>query len=233
MTTQAISARGLLRETFAVFRPIYFPLLVITSLTYIFLLVITSLSLVLNLLNSTRIFGSTSVPLNVIYWFCIMPFLSGASFFYTYRSLSGNTVNLKEAFKQANRNIAQLILGWLLFIIIFCTGFILLIIPGLYLLYRLVFVLYAIAIENCSAIEGLRRSWELTKGRWWLIFRSNLLLSVVLFMPVVLVILLVDPTGKSMLAQIVSGVMGFLISPFMSINFVLLYMRLKDRAANL
>jgi membrane-anchored glycerophosphoryl diester phosphodiesterase (GDPDase) len=129
--------------------------------------------------------------------------------------------------------LLQLILGWFLFIIILFVGFIALIIPGVYLPNRLVFVLYAIAIENCSATEGLRRSWELTKGRWWLISRSSLLLSFVLFMPVVLVILLVDPTGKSMLAQIVSGVMGFLIGPFMGINFVLLYMRLKDRAANI
>ncbi len=214
MTTQAISARGLWRETFTVFDPIYVPLLVITSP-----------NLTLELLNSIGLFGSKQVVLDVIYLFFITPLLSGASFFYTYRSLSGNAVNVEEAFKQANRNIVQLIVGCFLYIAIFYTGLILLIIPGIYLGYRLVFVLYAIALENSLAIEGLSSSWKLTKGHWWLIFRCGI--------PIILVIFLIYPTGKSILVQIVSGIIQFLIMPFIEINFVLLYMRLKDIAANI
>jgi membrane-anchored glycerophosphoryl diester phosphodiesterase (GDPDase) len=218
MTTQAIGARILLRETFAVFRPLYVPLLLISSP-----------GLILNFLNGIESLQSIVGVLDIIYSLSILPFLSGASIFYTYRSLSGNTVSVGEAFKQANRKLLQLILGWLLYILIFLTGLIALIIPGIYLPNRLIFLLYAIAIENCSATEGLSRSWELTKGRWWLIFRSSFLLSIVAFIPGVLVTLLAYPTGK---AQLVSGIVGFLIGPFFAINFVLLYMRLSDRPKN-
>ncbi len=218
MTTQAISARGLLRETFAVFPSMY-----------VSMLMINFPDLTLSLLNSINILGSQEDVLNVIYLFCITPLLSGACSFYAYRSLSGNTVSVEEAFKQANRNIIQLILVFFLYLFIVGTGLILLIIPGVYLLYRLAFSVYPIVLENSLAIEGLSRSWELTKGWWWLIFRCGLLWWIIFFIPFVLVGILV----KSVFFELATGVITFLIMPFIEINFVLLYKRLKDRAANI
>ncbi|MDF0552127.1 hypothetical protein [Kamptonema sp. UHCC 0994] len=122
------------------------------------------------------------------------------------------------------RETFTLIVGSFLSLVIFYTGIILLILPVLYLAYRQEFVLCTIVMENGLTIEGLSSSWKLIKGYWWLIFRCGI--------PLLLVIFLTYPTGKSILVQIVSGIIQFLIMPFFIINFVLLYMRLGDRAAN-
>ena len=70
---------------------------------------------------------------------------------------------------------------------IFLGLILLVIIPGLYLWYRLIFSPYATVIDNSSILESLNSSWKLTEGRWWLVFRSNLLISFVVFVPILLI----------------------------------------------
>jgi membrane-anchored glycerophosphoryl diester phosphodiesterase (GDPDase) len=222
MIAQRISAINLLRETFAAIGSLYATLLIMSSP-----------GLIIAVLNAFGTLGSAGVALNVIYWFCAVPFLSGALTFYIYRSLTRNQVTVGEAFKQANRRLLQLILVNIMFGLLVLTGFIVLIIPGFYVLYRLIFSFYATVIDNTSALDSLSSSWELTKGRWWLVFRSTFLLSFVVFVPIVLISLLIDPTGKSLASQLVSSVFGFLVGPLMGVYFVLLYLRLRDSAATM
>ena len=71
MTAPPISARSLLRETFATTGPLYAPLLIINSPSLIFAAI-----------NS--FFGkldSAGVAVNIIYSFVAIPFLSGAMIF--------------------------------------------------------------------------------------------------------------------------------------------------------
>jgi hypothetical protein len=100
MTAQRISARNLLEETSAAIDSLYKSLLIISSP-----------ALIIAVLNTFGTLGSPSVALNVIYWFCVDPFLLGAKTFYTYRNLAGNQVTVNEAFNQANRRLLQLILA--------------------------------------------------------------------------------------------------------------------------
>jgi membrane-anchored glycerophosphoryl diester phosphodiesterase (GDPDase) len=222
MTSQRISARNLLQETFTVIGSLYATLLIMSSP-----------ALIIAVLNAFGTLGSAGVALNTIYWFCAVPFLSGAITFYIYRSLTRNQVTVGEAFKQANRRLLQLILVNILFGLLVLAGFILLIIPGFYVVYRLIFSFYATVIDNTSALDSLSSSWELTKGHWWLVFRSAFLLSFVVFVPIVLIALLIDPTGKSLASQLASSVLGFLVGPLMGVYFVLLYLRLRDSAATI
>lgn len=48
-------------------------------------------------------------------------------------------------------------------------GLILLIIPGIVILIRLSFVRYAV-VDGMGPVEGLKRSWAMTRGHWWHIF---------------------------------------------------------------
>jgi membrane-anchored glycerophosphoryl diester phosphodiesterase (GDPDase) len=161
MTGPRISARSLLRETFATTGPLYAPLLTINFP-----------NLILSAINSLDNLGSAGVVFNIIYSFVAIPFLSGAMIFYTYRSLTRNQVTVGQAFNQANRRLLHLILVYIMFVGLVFAGFIALIIPGLYVAYRLIFSLYATVIDNSSALDSLSSSWELTKGRWWLVFRA-------------------------------------------------------------
>ncbi|MEG5063717.1 hypothetical protein QUB33_08850 [Microcoleus sp. B3-A4] len=221
MTNPPVSARTLLRETFATTGPIYPPLLTINFP-----------NLILSALNS---FGNLSSPGVVffIYSFVAVPLFSGAMIFYTYGSLTRNPVTVGQAFNQASRRWLHLILVYILFVGVVFAGFIALIIPGLYVSNRLIFSLYGTVIDNSSAVDSLSTSWELTKGRWWLVFRATLLIVFVVFVPIILISLLIDPTAKSVGYQLTSNLLGFLAAPLMNVYLVLLYLRLRESAGSI
>ncbi|MEG4533251.1 hypothetical protein [Microcoleus sp. D2_18a_D3] len=221
MTGSRISARSLLRETFATTKPIYAPLLTINFPNFI-----------LVALNSLGNLGSAGV-LFFIYSFVAVPLFSGAMIFYTYRSLTRNQVTVGQAFNQASRRLLHLILAYILFVGVVFAGFIALIIPGLYVSYRLTFSLYATVIDNSSAVDSLSSSWKLSKGRWWLLFRAISLMVLLVFVPIILISLLIDPTAKSVGYQLTSNLLGFLAGPLMNVYLVLLYLRLRESAATI
>ncbi len=222
MTAPRISARSLLRETFATTGSLYAPLLIINSPSLIFAA-----------LNSFDNLGSASVAFNIIYWLVVLPLLSGAMIFYTYRSLTRNQVTVGQAFNQANRRLLQLIGVSIMCFLLVLAGCIALIIPGLYVSYRLMFSLYATVIDNSSVIDSLSSSWELTKGRWWLVFRSYLLIVFAAFVPIVLIVILISSTGNLLASKLVGNVLGFLAGVLMNVYLVLLYLRLRESAATI
>ncbi|MEG4406087.1 hypothetical protein [Microcoleus sp. MON2_D5] len=222
MTAPRISARSLLRETFATTGPLYAPLLIINSPSLIFAA-----------LNSLGKLGSAGVAFNIIYWFVALPLLSGAMIFYTYRILTKNNVTVGQAFNQANRRLLPLIGVYIMCFLLVFAGCIALIIPGLYVSYRLIFSLYATVIDNSSVIDSLSSSWELTKGRWWLVFRSYFLILFVVFVPILLIVLLISSTGNLLASKLVANVLGFLAGLLMNVYLVLLYLRLRASAATI
>ncbi|MEG3955802.1 glycerophosphoryl diester phosphodiesterase membrane domain-containing protein [Microcoleus sp. herbarium2] len=254
MTATRISARNLLRETFATAGSLYAPLLIINSPRLIFAA-----------LNSFDNLGSATVAFNIIYRLVAVPFLSGAMIFYTYRSLTRNQVTVGEAFNQANRRLLHLILVYIMYSVrvlaggslLVLAGGIALMIPGLYVAYRLVFSMYSVlvlaggialitpalyvayrlvfsmyvtVIDNSSARDSLRSSWELTKGRWWLGFRAFFLIVFVVAVPILLIVLLISSTGNLLASKLVGNVLGFFTAPLMNVYLVLLYLRLRESA---
>src|SRR4028119_558522 len=222
MTGSRISARSLLRETFATTKPLYASLLTINFP-----------NLILSAINSWDNLGSAGVVFYIIYLFVAVPLLSGAMIFYTYRSLTRNQVTVGQAFNQANRRLLHLILVYIMFVGLVFAGFIALIIPGLYVSYRLIFSLYATVIDNSSPLDSLSSSWELTKGRWWLVFRSSILIIFVVSVPILLIVLLISSTGNLLASKLVGNVLGFFTVPLMNVYLVLLYLRLRESAATI
>jgi len=222
MTGSRISARSLLRETFATTGPLYAPLLTINFP-----------NLILSAINSLDNLGSAGVVFYIIYSFVAIPFLSGAMIFYTYRSLTRNQVTVGQAFNQANRRLLHLILVYIMFVVLVFAGFIALIIPGLYVSYRLIFSLYVTVIDNSSALDSLSSSWELTKGRWWLVFRASILIIFVVSVPILLIVLLISSTGNLLASKLAGNVLGFFTVPLMNVYLVLLYLRLRESPATI
>ena len=212
----------MLRETFATAGPLYAPLLIINSPSLIFSLK----SFVGNL-------GSAGGAFNIIYWLVAFPLLSGATIFYTYRSLTRNQVTVSQAFNQANRRFLQLFGVYIMYLLLVSAGCIALIIPGLYVSYRLIFSLYATVIDNSSALDSLSSSWELTKGRWWLVFRASFLIIFVVSVPIVLMILLISSTANLLASKLAGNLLGFLAGPLINVYLVLLYQRLRESAATI
>lgn len=63
--------------------------------------------------------------------------------------------------------------------VIYALGFLLLIIPGIIAGVRLNFFGYAVVDEKLSAIDSLKRSWALTRGRFWQIFLFGIVVVLV------------------------------------------------------
>jgi len=221
MTGSRISATSLLRETFATAGSLYAPLLIICSPRLIFAALYSFDNLVL-----------PTFAFNIIYWFVAGPWLSGARIFYTYRSLTRNQVTVGEAFNQANRRLLQLIgVSVKYWVQVWVCG--LLIIPGLYVAYRLMFSLYATVIDNSSAEDSISSSWELTEWRGWLVFLAPFLIFFVVFVPEWLIVELISSTGNLLAFRLTINLLGFFTGPLIDVYFVLLYLRLRESAATI
>lgn len=46
-------------------------------------------------------------------------------------------------------------------------GFMLLVIPGIFLAIRLIFYKYAVLLDEGGIVSSLKKSWKATKGNWW------------------------------------------------------------------
>jgi hypothetical protein len=219
MNSVSISPSRLLKDSFEAVKPIYGSILLLNSP-----------SLIVTFINSFLRNPPLNGIIQFVYNIFIVPLLSGAVIIYTYQHLTRNTISVSQALQNSVNKYLQLLLGLILTALILIPAFILLIIPGIYLSVRLSFVLYAIAVEGRSATEGIRRSWELTKGRWWSVFWALLAVSLALFLPIIIVSFLLGAIlGREgiALSQIISGLLAFLVTPIFSVYGVLLYMGLQ------
>lgn len=77
----------------------------------------------------------------------------------------------------------HLLLKYFVFVLVgglaIVVGFILLIVPGIYLSIKFFFAAYFIVDMECGGIEALRRSWKLTEHVWWKIFGFVLLMFLI------------------------------------------------------
>jgi len=222
MTGSRISAQSLLRETFATTKPIYAPLLTINFPNLILSAII----------NSFGNLGSAGVVF-FVYSLVAVPLFSGAMIFYTYRSLTRNQVTVGQAYNQASRRWLHLILAYILFVGVVFAGFLALIIPGLYVAYRLMFSLYATVIDNSSAEDSISSSWELTEWRGWLVFLAPFLIFFVVFVPEWLIVELISSTGNLLAFRLTINLLGFFTGPLIDVYFVLFYLRLRESAATI
>jgi uncharacterized membrane protein (UPF0182 family) len=123
------------------------------------------------------------ITISVVYGLIIVPIIGGAEVYFIMDYIKHQSINLNGAFNYALNHSIQLILGTVLYIMAILFRGVLLIIPGIYLLVRLHFVMYAIISENCSAIDGFKYSSKLVTGRWWQVWGSMLLI-LIFFVPI-------------------------------------------------
>lgn len=87
------------------------------------------------------------------------------------------------------------------------VGFVLLLVPGLFLAVSFTFVVFAIAVEDARAIPAMRRSWSLARGNRWRLFAIVLVIGVVtgLVGSVGSIVSLVNPTAGQVVSLVVTA----------------------------
>lgn len=101
-----------------------------------------------------------------------------ASYVFTRLSISavrGTSVSWGSAFSFHAHEFFWYILASIITFGLYIAGFILLIIPGIFLAVRLAFTNFALIDEDLTPIDAIKRSWELSRGSFWKLFLAGVL----------------------------------------------------------
>jgi hypothetical protein len=95
---------------------------------------------------------------------------------------AGTPIPMSQAFARGLRALPRGIVAMILQLLAMAGGLILLVIPGLYVGFRLYLWPAVLTAERCGAGQSLRRSWTLMGGHWW---RSSTTLFVIFVLALV------------------------------------------------
>ncbi|MFS8794649.1 hypothetical protein [Synechococcus sp. R55.8] len=213
----------LLRRSFEVVGPIYWPLLILASPGFI-LAIVTELTPLLG--------GILQLAYGIV-----APILVGAALWLVDQHLKRQAPLLGNSLNRAVSKAVPLVLGTLLAALLSSLASIFLIIPGIYVGVKLALTPCAIALENQGTTGGLRYSWNLVKGRWWGVFWALLVLGLILgfagglIVGFVIVVADVGDFGVRMVAAAAATA----VVPIFWVYVVLLFrslQRLKGQAAS-
>lgn len=99
-----------------------------------------------------------------------------------FRTFAGDRTDVleRDAFRRnVGYAIINLFVGGLVFGVVVLAGFMLFLIPGIFLLVSLLFWNVYIAVEDENFIDALKASWELTKGNRWQVLGVAILLLLI------------------------------------------------------
>lgn len=111
--------------------------------------------------SSLVIFGLAIllIVVNMVVWGAIATRIDGVA--------HGTSLTIRQAIGAGWRRSPALFGALVLTYLLLLIGFLILIIPGVYLSVALMFANVVAVIEARGPIQSLSRSWELAKGNWW------------------------------------------------------------------
>ncbi len=106
-------------------------------------------------------------------------------------------------------------------------GFIMLVVPGIWLIFAFTFVSYIFVIEHRRGIDALRQSKDFIQGYWWAVVGRVLLMGIFVMMATAIVQWLTVPTMGRTAANVASMVLTLFTTPFTAIFGYNIYNNLK------
>ena len=148
---------------------------------YLFLVavIVTIASTPMSMIHDSELKGSAGlIVLQILaaaYALLLLPIIEyGADLLYL-RCIRNEKVDIREMFYGFKENYLNIVLANLLTFAIIGLGIVFLIIPGIILACRLVFVPYLVMDKKLEPIAAVEKSWSMTRGYGWKIFRMALL----------------------------------------------------------
>ncbi|GAB3018494.1 hypothetical protein [Natronobiforma cellulositropha] len=124
--------------------------------------------------------------------------------------------------------VANLVVGGFVFSILVTIGFVLFILPGLFLLVALYYWTVFVAVEDDNFVSAMKRSWALTSGARWPLFG----LGVVVVLLVTAVTMVVTIPGELLgggVAIVLSGLSASIVTVFTLATTGAAFVQLQDR----
>jgi len=96
-----------------------------------------------------------------------------------YKNSGSGTIDIADIWKQVKSNLLMIFLTGIVCIIIIVTGFIFLIIPGIYFSITLSIIFIVRIEEKLSLVKAIRRCINLISGNWWFTFGLILVMGII------------------------------------------------------
>lgn len=234
--TQSLSIGEVLSEAWSLYTRFFTRFVVIAAIVYA----------VLGLLEAIAATAAGDSWLAALVWGLISIVISLVGYFWLQGTLveavrdvrDGNAdESIGELFAKVRPRLPALIVAGVLAAIGIGIGFLLLIIPGLYLLTRWFLIVPVIVLEGRSAGESFSRSSELVKGNGWSVLGLILVTLVGLAIAGAIVGGLVGAVigflGTFLSTWLTSIVVNSLIAPFVALAWTVAYYRLSGGGSSL
>jgi hypothetical protein len=104
------------------------------------------------------------------YAFLFLPVIKYGEHFLFLKAMRDEETSLATIFDGFKNQYLNIILANLIVTALVIIGFVMLIIPGIIIACRLVFVSYLVMDKNLEPIKAVEKSWQMTKGHGWTIF---------------------------------------------------------------
>lgn len=109
-------------------------------------------------------------------------------------------------------------------------GFVVAAVVALYLSVRLFPLSYAVVLENRSPLNALSYSWRITRGRWWSIVGTFIVLGLLLFIPLLFFnnfLFFIMLIQNRIVAQVIFSFPFITLGPVLVMSLYLIYKRLS------
>jgi hypothetical protein len=137
-------------------------------------------------------------------------------------------LSLSQTLDRVTPHLGTLVAAGLLAGIAIAFGFILLIVPGLFLLTIWLLIVPAIMLENCGVSQSFGRSQDLVRGYGWSVF-GVIVLTFLIFIGVGLVFGILDSAVDSAwLSFALNVVVQTITAPFLALAWTTTYYELRD-----
>lgn len=137
-----------------------------------------------------------------------------------------SNVSLSEAINLSARKFIFILIASILWCLIVGIGLVALIIPGIFLSIKFIFIGYAILLDDEKIINSFRKSWQITKGNWWRAF--GLLLIFIIPIVILSAIAIVVGTMGAVQAALVIDFVAMLLVSWSVSAFTIAYIQLTN-----
>ena len=146
--------------------------------------------------------------------------------------VAGEDTSVEQSYRFGFYRLGSVLLVSVLVGLATVGGFILLVIPGIYVGVRLAVSTQALVVEGRRGTKAMGRSWSLVGGHWWHAFGT--LLVAALLIGVVNAVITTPFSGMSWVVQALAAAVATVVTlPYGVLVGVLLYLELRARKENL
>ncbi len=134
----------------------------------------------------------------------------------------------KKVLTESKALFLPYLLTSILVVIVIMVGFVLFILPGIFLSIALGFYNYALILENKRGWDSAQRSKELVKGYWWAIFGRMFLFGLVIALLAAIFAGIIGVMQSEVLNAIASAIINIIVTPIAVAYSYLIYKSLQS-----